>query len=72
MTLRSTLILHVTRKNIYINERNLKRIDNYTIVALYPRVFQVSLFIFYHREERWLEILINIILMMSSLTKHLL
>ena len=24
--------------------------DNYTIVALHPRVFQVSLFIFYHRE----------------------
>jgi hypothetical protein len=28
-----------------------KQIDNYTIVALHPRVFQVSLFIFYHRED---------------------
>jgi hypothetical protein len=45
----------------------------YTIVALYSGVIQVSLFIFYHIKEWWLEILINIILMtMESLAKHLL
>jgi hypothetical protein len=27
-----------------------KQTDNYTIVALHPKVFQVSLFIFSHRE----------------------
>ena len=44
----------------------------YTTVALHLGVYQVSLFIFYHREEPWLEILINMILMMRSLTKHML
>jgi hypothetical protein len=38
-----------------MNEKDYARIDNYTIIAFYLRVFHVSLFIFYHREGVALE-----------------